>query len=92
MNSVTVHIVKFMITISVMLLLLTFALGCSQDKNQEVTFQELLANPSEYDGQEITLEGFYFQGFEVQVLAESLKYSGYAEGHLAPRAGFEPTT
>jgi len=79
------YITKCMVTIGVMLLLLTFALGCGQDRNQEVTFQELLANPSEYDGKSITLEGFFFQGFEVQVIAEMLDYSGYAEGHLIPK-------
>ena len=85
MNSVIGYITKFMVTIGVMLLLLTIILGCGQDKNQEVTFQELLYNPSEYDGKEITIVGFYFQGFEIQVIAERLEYSGYAEGHLVPK-------
>jgi len=85
MNSVTVHIAKFTIITSVILLLLIFAPGCGHDKDQEVTFQELLANPSEYDGKRITIVGFYFQGFEVSVIAENLEYSGYAEGHLVPK-------
>jgi len=51
---------------------------------QEVTFDQLFSNPEQYHGRYITLEGFYFQGFEVIVLSEDLKYSGYAEGHLIP--------
>ena len=85
MNSVTGYITKFTIIIGMMLLLLTITLGCGQDKNREITFQELLANPSEYDGKDITLEGFFFHGFEIQVIAEMLDYSGYAEGHLIPK-------
>jgi len=65
---------------------LIFAPGCGHDKDQEVTFKELLANPSEYDGKGITIVGFYFQGFEVSVIAENLEYSGYAEGHLVPKS------
>ena len=85
MNSVMGYIAKFIIIIGMMLLLLTFAIGCGQDKNQEVTFQELLTNPGEFEEKEITLVGFYFQGFEVQVIAERLEYSGYAVGHMVPK-------
>jgi hypothetical protein len=31
------------------------------------------------------LEGSYFHGWGIIVLAEKLEYSGYAEGHLVPR-------
>ena len=85
MNSVAVYITKFTITISVMLISLASALGCGQDKGKEVTFKELFANPGAYNGKEITIAGFFFHGFEVQVLAEKLDYSGYAAGHLVPR-------
>jgi len=54
-------------------------------KVQEVTFVQLFANPDKYSGNEITIEGFYFHGFEVIVLSESLEYSGYAQGHLIPK-------
>ena len=52
---------------------------------REVTLEELLSSPERYNGRHVTLEESYFDGFEVQVIAESLEYSGYAEGHLAPR-------
>jgi len=54
-------------------------------KVQEVTFDQLFANLDKYSGNEITIEGFYFHGFEVIVLSESLEYSGYAQGHLIPK-------
>jgi len=83
MKSVAAYITKFLITLTV-ILLLTFTPGCNQDKDREVTFQQLFSSPVKYNGKEITVEGFYFDGFEIQVIAESLDYSGYAEGHLVP--------
>jgi hypothetical protein len=83
-------IVKIYAVIYCVLLLLVFgvATGCVQNnvvKSQEVTFEQLFANLEEYDGKHIIIEGFYFGGFEVQVITESLSYSGYAEGHLVPK-------
>ena len=61
--------------------------GCANGgsgKGVSVTFEQLLSNPSQYNGKEITIEGFVFLGFETIVLSEELKNSGYAEGHLIP--------
>lgn len=79
------YITRSVVIIGVLSLMLLLIVGCSQEKNREITFQELSSNPGQYKGKEITLEGFYFQGFEVQVIAERLDYSGYAEGHLVPK-------
>ncbi len=59
--------------------------GCRTAVTGEVTFDELFSRPETYAGKEITLEGFYFHGFETIVLAERLEPSGYAEGHLVPK-------
>jgi len=62
--------------------------GCQRaggGQTGEVTFEELFARPEQYHERQITLEGFYFLGFEVMVLSEGLEYSGYAEGHLIPQ-------
>ena len=61
--------------------------GCSGTvtKVREVTFDQLFANPDQYNGKQIILEGFYFGGFEVIVLSEKLEYSGYTPGHLIPK-------
>jgi len=65
------------------------ALGCQLPEKEttahEVTFEQLFSSPKQFHGKNIILEGFYFHGFEVIVLAERLEYSGYAEGHLVPR-------
>ena len=61
--------------------------GCSnQSVNKDIvtTFEQLYSNPSQYSGEIISLEGFAFFGFEIIVVSEELRYSGYAEGHLIP--------
>lgn len=64
-------------------------LGCQPGGGgeQAVTFEQLFSNPEQYNGKTITIDGFYFHGFEVIVLCEALEYSGYAEGHLIPEGG-----
>ena len=68
--------------------LLLLIAGCNESqapKVQEVTFDQLFADLDKYNGNEITIEGFYFHGFEVIVLSESLESSEYAQGHLIPK-------
>jgi hypothetical protein len=57
--------------------------GCAGGA-QQVGFDELFSSPERYDGEDIVIEGFYFQGFEVDVLSERLVPSGLADGHLVP--------
>ena len=59
--------------------------GCNRQSDINITLAELTSDPVRYNGKEINVEGFYFGGFEVQVIAERLEYSGYAEGHLVPK-------
>ncbi len=78
--------VLYCLVISIGLIVL-LASGCANgdsDKGASVTFEQLLSNPGQYNGKEITVEGFVFLGFETMVLSEELKKSGYAEGHLIP--------
>jgi hypothetical protein len=56
---------------------------CAQNF-QEFSFEQWLSDPNQYNGQEITIDGYYFRGFEIIVLSEKLNYSGQAEGHLIP--------
>ena len=63
-------------------------IGCSKEQAAEVQvvdFDQLLTSPEQYNGQDVTIEGFFFHGFEIVVLSEYLEYSGYAEGHLVPK-------
>ena len=59
--------------------------GCAVSRRQTVSFDDLFANPNKYNGRFVSIEGFYFSGFEVQVIAERQEHSGYAEGHLVPK-------
>jgi hypothetical protein len=65
-------------------LLLTSCQANQPDVPEEVTFDQLLANPGQYGGKEIVLDGYYFASFETILIAEEMEYSGYAEGHLIP--------
>ena len=60
------------------------ATGCINPVASEVAFDQLMANPIKYNGKDITVEAFYFHGFETIVLAGHLKQTGYAVGHLVP--------
>jgi hypothetical protein len=80
-------VVLLVLVITVVLGLLLLIAGCNENEApevEEVTFNQLFADPDKYNGNEITIEGFYFHGFEVIVLSESLEFSGYAQGHLIP--------
>jgi hypothetical protein len=75
----------FTTSICVLLLLLSgAAAGCPRESTAVVAFDQLFDNPSRYHNKEITMEGFYFHGFEISVLSEDLAYSGYTEGHIIP--------
>jgi hypothetical protein len=58
--------------------------GCKPAGPLEITFDRLFANPGSFNDKEIVLEGYYFSGFEIQVIAAELKLSGYVENHLVP--------
>jgi hypothetical protein len=78
---------RFAMPIITCLLLLTSGsiTGYNQSTNKEVTFDQLFSSINGYNNKDITIEGFYFQGFEIMVLNESLEFSGFAEGHLVPK-------
>lgn len=52
---------------------------------EDVTLNELLSNPDRYKSKVISLDGFFFDGFETTVLSERMEYSGFADGHLWPK-------
>ena len=84
-KTLSAYLTGSLVKIFILPLLLLSVTGCSQHDISEATLAELASDPVRYNGKEITVEGFYFQGFEVQVLAEKLEYSGYTEGHLVPK-------
>jgi hypothetical protein len=68
----------------VIMIPITGCAGENQSNSNEVIFEQLISHPEKYNSKNITLEAFYFHGFEIIVLSDTLKYSGYAEGHLIP--------
>ena len=50
----------------------------------QVTFAQLTAAPANYNNQVITIEGFWFDGFEIEVLTERLIPSDFAPGNVQP--------
>jgi hypothetical protein len=77
--------ILFIVTLLSLLLATASITACTRGGATEITFDQLFANPSKYNNQEITLEGFYFHGFETIVLSEKLELSGFAPGHLVPK-------
>ena len=78
--------IQYWIIVSISLTAL-LVVGCTNqnvDQENRITFEQLFSNPSQYNGKDISIEGFVFLGFEIMVISEELKYSGYAEGHLIP--------
>lgn len=56
----------------------------SKEDFQVFNFEKYFSEPTKFHDQEISIEGYYFNGFEIIVLSEKLNYSGYAEGHIIP--------
>ena len=78
---------RYPIYMALILIVLALVVGCGEQQQtaQDVSFDQLFSSPGKYNGKQITLEGFYFSGFEANVISERLDYSGYAEGHLVPK-------
>jgi hypothetical protein len=49
-----------------------------------ISFTDLAANPESHNGKYITIEGYWFDGFEIAVLAERLEPANFPEGNLQP--------
>jgi hypothetical protein len=46
--------------------------GCG-DSGNSVTFAGIVSNPALYDGNTVTFDAFYFSGFEISALSESIR-------------------
>jgi rhodanese-related sulfurtransferase len=75
---------SFLIATLVVIMVGGAGLGGCNAASQEVALEQLFAEPEQYDGEDVIIEGFYFSSFEVNVLAEELVYSGLYEGHITP--------
>ena len=64
------------------LALLLLPLGCHSAP--QVSFDALVSNPATYDGKTVTVDGYYFSGFEINALAGSLVPASQP-GNLKPQ-------
>jgi hypothetical protein len=53
----------------------------------QVTFADLISKPEIYDQKMVEVEGFWFDGFEIEVLAERLEPDTFASGNVKPAGG-----
>jgi hypothetical protein len=75
---------RYLLTLLILSSLITPLAGCASGQPVKVAFSDLISNPERYDGKEIIIEGYWFDGFEIVVLAERLEPSSFAEGNLQP--------
>jgi hypothetical protein len=76
---------KFMLGIS--LLLFTLMSGCAGETTtavSPVTFSQLTSEPDKYNNKVISIQGFWFDGFEIVVLAERPEPASYPVGNVQP--------
>jgi hypothetical protein len=58
--------------------------GSETSPISSIDYAQLNAAPDKYNGKVITIQGFWFDGFEIEVLAERLDPSSFAEGNVQP--------
>ena len=63
----------------------TFSIASCNVPAAEITFSNLESSPETYADKVITIDGYWFDGFEMAVLAERLEADDYAPSNLKPR-------
>jgi hypothetical protein len=58
--------------------------GCGGRSDDGLTFSQLISQADKYNGDTVTLEAFYFVGFEIAVICESVGPAQYDSGRLVP--------
>jgi hypothetical protein len=76
---------KYILTAILVLSLLSLAIiaGCNNSP-QTLTFTQLIAGADRYNGQTVTLEAFYFSGFEISALAGALGPASSGPWRIVP--------
>ncbi len=77
---------KYFLPCILVLTLLTLIInGCGSNTSQSVTFTQLISQADKYNGQNVTLEAFYFSGFEISALSESVGPSNDGIWRIVPK-------
>lgn len=58
--------------------------GITGADNEVLTFSDLIVKADDYNGKKVTVEGFYFSGFEIIALAGSLGHAQYDPERVVP--------
>ncbi len=66
------NLLSFVLILS---LLSTAFSGCGGSADQALTFSQLISQADKYNGKTVTLEAFYFSGFEISAISESVGLS-----------------
>ena len=76
---------KRYITLALLLLALVLAgSGCGAAAGAGLTFSQLTSQADKYNGRTVTFEAFYFSGFEISALAESLGPASTGPWRIVP--------
>jgi hypothetical protein len=77
---------KIILLVPVMALLLLSLVfnGCSPGSGEIITFSQLISRTAQYNGRSVTLEAYYFSGFEISALAGSLGPSTFGPWRIVP--------
>jgi hypothetical protein len=73
-----------LVMLAVVLSLLIFPSACQNRDSPQLTFGELFSRPESYNEKEITIEGYFWQGWETIVFSEELDYFMSSRRALAP--------
>lgn len=75
------YLIAFILVLSLMSSVLT---GCSNSADRTVTFEQLISQADKYNGQSVTLEAFYFGGFEISALSGAVGPSTSGVWRIVP--------
>lgn len=75
---------KYILLLALLLCPLNLILNGCGIVNQSVTFSQLISNADKYNGKTITLEAFYFSGFEISAISESVGPSTSGDWRIVP--------
>ncbi len=75
------YILPFVLVLSLISIVVA---GCSGSADQSVTFSQLISQADKYNGKIVTLEAFYFSGFEISAISESVGPSSSGVWRIVP--------
>ena len=75
---------SFLMTFILGLAVLSLVLSGCGSQGKSVNFSQIISQPDQYNDQTVILDAFYFSGFEISALSESLEPSGSSTGNLVP--------